>query len=219
MLPLLKTRWATGLTAAIFWSSLILLLFGGSQLAQAADGNAATATASEPSNPAEPVTAKTALLAMYSSAYKWARDVQLLGLAPKDVAGVEKGAGKAAVWQATFASPSQHAYHVYTYAIAAQPPDIYKGVSVGNAVPWAGPVREVMPIESGSFKVDSDAAYAAAAADAAAWLKKNPTVKLSRFQLGNSYSFPSPVWYVMWGDKKSGFVAIVNATTGTVMKK
>jgi hypothetical protein len=219
MLPLLKTRWATGLTAAIFLSSLVLLLSGCSQPSKPVGGDTTTATASEPSNPSEPVTAKTALLPMYSSAYKWAHDVVLLRLTPKDVPGVEKGAGKAAVWEATYASSSQHACHVYTYAVAAQPPDIYKGVTVGSAIPWAGITRDVLPIESSAFNVDSDAAYTAAAADAAAWLKKNPGVKLSRFQLGNGYSFPAPVWYVMWGDKKLGYVAFVNATTGKVIKK
>jgi len=26
------------------------------------------------------------------------------------------------------------------------------------------------------------------------------------------------VWYVMWGDKKSGYIALVSATTGKVVK-
>ena len=218
MLPLPKTWLATGLTAAIILLSLIFLLSGCSQPSKPAGGDATTAKASESSSSPEPVTAKTALLPMYSSAYKWAHDVVLLRLAPKDMTDVEKGAGKAALWEATFASPSQRAYHVYSYAVAARPPDIYQGVTVGSAVPWAGVTRDVMPIQSSQFQVDSDAAYAAAAADAAAWGKKNPGIKLSSFQLGNGYSFPSPVWYVMWGDKKLGYVAFVSATTGKVLK-
>lgn len=219
MLPLPKTWLAAGLTAAIILLSFIFLLSGCSQPSKPASGDRTAAKASEPSNPSEPVTAKTALLPMYSSAYKWAHDVVLLSVAPKEMPDVEKGAGKAALWEATFASPSQHAYHIYSYAVAAHPPDIYQGVTVGGAVPWAGVTRDAMPIQSSQFQVDSEAAYAAAAADAAAWLKKNPGIKLSRFQLGNGYSFPSPVWYVMWGDKKSGYAAFVSATTGKVLKK
>ena len=218
MLPLSKTWLATGRTAATFLFLLIFLLSGCSQPSKPAGGDAPTPKASESSNPSGPVTAKTALLSMYSSAYKWAHDVVLLRLAPKEMPDVEKGAGKAALWEATFASPSQHAYHVYTYAVAARPLDIYQGVTVGNAVPWAGVTQDAMPIQSSQFQVDSDAAYAAAATDAAAWRKKNPAVKLSSFQLGNGYSFPSPVWYVMWGDKKSGYIALVSATTGKVVK-
>ena len=90
-------------------------------------------------------------------------------------------------------------------------------MSIGNGVPWGGVTRDVMPIQSSEFTVDSDAAYITAAADAAAWLKKSPDKKLSSFQLGNGYSFPTPVWYAMWGDKKAGYVAIVSATTGKVL--
>jgi hypothetical protein len=212
MLTLAKTCLATALTAALF------LLYGCSQPSNPPAGESAT-KASEPSSPPEPVTAKTAYLPLYKSAYKWAPDVVLLRITPKEIPGFENAGGKGALWEATFASPSQHMYRVFSYAIAAHPPDIYKGVTLGNGIPWAGPTRDVMPIATSDFNVDSDAAYTAAAADAAAWLQKNPDKKLSSFQLGNGYSFPSPVWYVMWGDKKSGYVAIVSATTGKVLKK
>jgi len=211
MLFLPKTWLVTALTVAI------LMLSSCSQTSNPAGGNVATVQASEPSNAAGPVTAKTAYGSMYKSAYKWAPDLVLLKLAPKDAAGLASGGGKAGAWEATFASPSKHEYRVFTYAIAAQPPDVTKGVSIGNGVPWGGATRDVMPVQSSEFSVDSDAAYTTAAADAAAWLKKNPDKKLSSFQLGNGYSFPTPVWYVMWGDKKAGYAAIVSATTGKVL--
>jgi hypothetical protein len=90
---------------------------------------------------------------------------------------------------------------------------------VGRALPWNGITRDVMEVKLSEFKLDSDAAYQAAAADAAAWLKKNPDKKLSTFELGNAYRFPEPVWFLMWGDKKSGYSAFVNATSGAVLKK
>jgi hypothetical protein len=173
----------------------------------------------EPAAPLEPMTAKTALWPMYTSARTWATDVQILKLTSKDVPGVDSKPGKAAVWEATFASPSLHEYRVYTYAINAYPPDISKGVAVGRGLPWGGITREVMEVPLSRFTVDSDAAYNTAATDAAAWLKKNPTKKLSTFELGNAYKFPEPVWFVMWGDKKSGYTAFVNAADGGVLKK
>lgn len=201
MLALPKMSLATALAAAV------LALSG-----------LTTVKASEPS-PSEAVTAKTAYLAIYKSAYKWAPDVVLLRLIPSEKSGFTFAAGKTGVWEATFASASKHEYRVFTYATAAHPPDTYKGVTVGNGVPWSGPTRDVTPIPSADFVVDSDVAYATAAADAAAWLKKNPDKKVTTFQLGNGYSFPSPVWYMVWGDKKSGYAVFVNATTGKVMKK
>ena len=208
MQPLPKILLATALAAAV------LALSACSQSAN----DITTVKASEPST-SESVTAKTAYVAMYKSAYKWSPDVVLLRLNPGQKSGFAFDNGKSGLWEATFASASKHEYRVFTYATTAHPPDIYKGVTVGNGAPWSGPTRDVMPIPSADFAVDSDAAYATAAADAAAWLKKNPDKKVTTFQLGNGYSFPSPVWYVLWGDKKSGYVAFVNATTGKVMKK
>jgi len=197
----------------------IFMLFSCSQTSQRTAANEATAKAAEPSSPSGPITAKTAYWEMYKSAYKWAPDIVLLRLEPKDIPGLAAGGGKAAVWQATFASPTQHAFRVFTDAVAAQPPDIYKGVTIGNSVTWAGVTREVMPIAMADVNADSDAAYSTAATDGEAWLKKNPEKKLSHFQLGNGYSFSAPVWYVMWGEKKAGYAAYVNATTGKIVKK
>jgi hypothetical protein len=156
---------------------------------------------------------------MYTSARKWATDLVLLRLTPKEVPGFKNDAGKAAMWQAAFASPSLHQFRVYSYAIAAVSPDIHKGVVAGLRQPWSGATRDAMPVEVSSFNIDSDAAYNAAAADAAAWLKKNPGKQLSSFQLGNTYRFQASVWYLAWGDKKSGYIAFVDANTGKVVKQ
>jgi hypothetical protein len=169
--------------------------------------------------PQEPVSAKTALWPMYTSARTWATDLVILKLTTKDVAGVDSKSGKAAVWEATFASPSRHEYRVYTYAIAPYPPDIPKGVAIGRGIPWNGITRDVMEVPLSRFNVDSDTAYKSAASEAAVWLKKNPTKKLTTFELGNAYRFPEPVWFVMWGDKKGGYSAFVNADAGGLLKK
>ena len=176
-------------------------------------------TARTPAGPPEPVTAKTAFWPMYTSGRHWTPDIVILRLTPKEVPGFKNEAGKAAMWEAMFASPSLHQYRVYSYAIASSPPDIFKGVSAGLRVPWNGVTRDAMPVELTSFNVDSDVAYQAAAADGAAWLKKNPDKALSSFALGNNYRFQAPVWYLAWGDKKSGYVAFIDANTGKVLNK
>jgi hypothetical protein len=142
-----------------------------------------------------------------------------LRLATKDIAGVKNEPGKSALWEATFASPSLHQSRIYSYSIAAYPPDIYKGVVAGVSMPWNGVTRAVMPVQLSDFGIDSDAAYSTAATDAAAWLKKNPDKKLSSFELGNAYKFQAPVWFFMWGDKKSGYTAFVNASSGKLFSK
>lgn len=164
------------------------------------------------------VSGKTAYWPMYKSAHGWASDVVIVRLSAKEVPGFTNDAGKAAMWTASFGSPSRHEYRVDTYAIASALPDIHKGARDGLRLPWGGVTRDAMPIDFSSVTVDSDAAYQSAAADAAAWLKKNPGKKLTAFELGNASKFNVPVWYLMWGDKKSGYVVFVDAMNGKVLK-
>lgn len=209
----------TKVSAAIATAIIIFLLSACSETPTSSTSSNGSAVKAGETADSGPVPAIAAYWKMYESAYKWAPDEVLLRLEPKDVTALTTGDGKAGIWQATFASPSKHEYRELIYATAAHPPDIYQGVNVGHAIPWGGVSRDVMPIDKSQFTVDSDAAFNTATDDAKAWLKKNPDKKLSNFQLGNGYSFPAPVWFVMWGDKKVGYVAYVNATTGKVMKK
>jgi hypothetical protein len=195
----------------------VLLLVGCSQPATPAASD--TPVAAKPAGPASLVSAKTAFNPMYTSAVRLAPDVVLLSINPKEVPGFTNGEGKAAMWEAAFASPSLHKYRVDDYAIVTVLPSIHKGGSAGMPMPWGGATRDVMPVEVSNFTVDSDTAYKAAAAEAADWLKKNPDKKLSTIALGNTYKFQSPVWYVLWGDAKTGgYVAYVDASSGKVLK-
>jgi hypothetical protein len=75
-----------------------------------------------------------------------------------------------------------------------------------------------MTVPVGEFSIDSDYAYRAALTKAGDWIKKHPDRQLASLVLGNASRFTSPTWYVLWGDKKSGFEVFVNATTGTPYK-
>jgi len=85
-------------------------------------------------------------------------------------------------------------------------------------MPWGGVSRDAMPVDLTMFTVDSDEAYKAAAADAADWLKKNPGKQLATLEVGDTYKFAGPVWYAMWGNKTAGYTALVDASSGKVMK-
>jgi hypothetical protein len=164
-----------------------------------------------------PVTGKAAFWEMYKSAHAWAPDLTALSLENKTVPGEKNEAGKSEVWSATFGSLSKHEARTFSYAVAAHPPDIPKGITVGHGIPWAGPSHDALPFYSSDFNVDSDAAYKTALGQAEPWLKKHPD-KEARLALGNSSRFPAPVWYVFWGDKKLGYAVYVNAKTGAVIK-
>jgi hypothetical protein len=171
-----------------------------------------------PAGPPMPVAAKAAFWEMYTPAHAWAGDLLPISLKAGEVAGVKNADGKAGVWTAVFVSPSQRAQRTYVYSVADQLPDIAKGVKAERAIPWTGPTNAVMTFLTGDFKVDSDAAYSTAAAKAADWLKvKDNAEKPVSVSLGADSRFPAPVWVVLFGNTKSGFMAIVNATTGTIM--
>lgn len=174
------------------------------------------ADAAKPS-PQEPISGKTAFWEMYKSAHAWAADLMPLALESKDLPGVKNTDGKAGMWSATFGSPSKREARVFSYAVAAHAPDVYKGITVGKSRPWSGPVPAALPFETSDFAIDSDAAYQTALAQASAWVSKNPGQEVS-FTLGNAARFPGPVWYVLWGDKKSGHAVYVNAKTGAIVK-
>jgi hypothetical protein len=170
-----------------------------------------------PAGPPEPVTAKTAFYAMYTPARAWAPDLLALSLISGEVQGVKNADGKFGYWTAVFASPSLHAARTYTYAVADQLPTIQKGVKAEGTESWAGPTQAQMTFQNSDFTIDSDAAYKIAADKAGDWLKEHAD-KPPSFTLGAAHRFPSPVWYIIWGDAKSGYAVYLSATTGTIMK-
>ena len=176
-----------------------------------------TAAKKEPAGPPQPVTAKTAYWEMYKPARAWATDLLPLSVANIDVPGVKSEGGKAAMWTVVFVSPSRHEARTFSYSVVDSGTNIHKGVSAGGAESWSGSTAKSKPFQTSEFAIDSDAAYKAAYAKGEAWIKKHPD-KAVAFSLGAASRFPSPVWYVLWGNTKSGFAAFVNATTGTVMK-
>lgn len=200
--------------------SFSLLFFAG--CAKSSNGNPVTNQSQAPTQPAgapQIVSAKTALWPMETAAHQWARDAVILRMTAKELPGFKNEEGKAALWEAAFGSPSLHEYRLYTYAIANAPPNIYKGIVGGLEMPWGGVTRDAMAVELSEFNVDSDAAYKAASGEAADWLKKNPSTELASLEVGDTFKYREPVWYLTWGTKKSGYMALVDANTGAVLKK
>jgi hypothetical protein len=155
---------------------------------------------------------------MFKPAHAWAADLLPLTIEAKTVSGIKNEGGKAAMWEATFGSPSLRQYSKFTYSIAAKAPDIRKGVTAAGAVPWAGPRPDALAFVSSDFAIDSDEAYKIASAKAAAWLEKHPGKDLTTMSMGAASRFPGPVWYFLWGDKKDGFFQLVSASTGKALK-
>jgi len=171
----------------------------------------------EPPKPPEPVTAQTAFYEMYKPARTWAPDLLPLSLVSGELPNLKNEDGKAAMWTAVFVSPGRREARTFTYA-AVDSGQNRKGVTVGGAEPWSGATAKSRPFQTTEFIINSDAAYQAAAAKAASWLKSHPGKKPAFF-LGSSAKFPQPVWYILWGTSKSGYAVYVNAATGLASLK
>jgi len=171
----------------------------------------------EPAKPAEPVAAKTAFWEMYKPARAWATDVLPLTLASNEVPGFTPEGGKYPAWSGVFVSPSRREARTFFYAIADYKDDVHKGVTSSPAQVWSGATPKSKPFATADFATNSDDAYKAVWAKAEPWVAKHPGKKLAMF-LANTNRFPSPAWYLLWGDTKLGYAAFVNATTGAPMK-
>jgi hypothetical protein len=171
----------------------------------------------EPAKAPEAVTAQRAFYEAYKLARPWATDLLALSVVSGEVPNIKNEDGKAGQWTVIFVSPSRKEARSFTYAVVDNGGEFRKGVNVSNALLWGGATKTSKPFANSEFAVDSDAAYKAAFEKAEGWLKKHPNQKAS-LQLGNASRFAAPVWYIMWGTTKNGFAALVNATTGAVVK-
>jgi hypothetical protein len=154
---------------------------------------------------------------MYKPARTWAPDLLPLSLISNEVPSMKSGDGKFPMWTAVFVSPSLRQARTFTYSVVDDGAAIHKGVGVGGAEPWSGATPKSSPFQTTGFAVNSDAAYKTAYAKAEAWVMKHPGKKVA-FSLGSAARFPAPVWFIIWGDTKSGYAVYVNATTGSVIK-
>lgn len=167
--------------------------------------------------PSNPVTGKTAFWELYRSAHSWAGDEVPLKLESMPAPNLKNENGSAAIWKGTFGSSSRRQAIEVIYATVARPPDINRGINVGHPFGWNGPSRDAMPFQTSDLTTDSDAAYKTALAKADQWLKKHPDKEVS-CALGNSARWGTPVWYVLWGDSKTGYSVFVDAKTGQIAK-
>ena len=167
--------------------------------------------------PPEPVAGQSAFYQMYKPASEWATDLMPLSLAGNDIEGIKSENGKYPMWTAVFVSPSKREARTFFYSVVDHGSDVHKGVTIGGPESWSGPTAKSRPFQNSQFNTNSDAAYKAAAEKAAAWLQKNPDKKLSMVLTSTSH-FPGPVWYVLWGDHKSGYDIFIDATTGLPSK-
>lgn len=203
----------------VFFSAIsvaaVLVMSACSKAPQTTANVGAEAKKEQPKAP-EAIAARSAYFEMYKPARAWATDLLALTLKSGEIPKVKNSEGKAGVWTAVFVSPSRHEARTFSFAVADDGADLRKGINVSDKQTWGGATPAAKAFVNAEFSVDSDTAYKAAAVKAASWLKTHPDPKVV-LMLGNSARFPGPVWYIMFGSNKDGYIVYVDATTGAVV--
>jgi hypothetical protein len=194
-------------------STLFLLL-------SACSDTTTTAVKKEPEKP-QPVTGQTALYRMYQQARPMGTDTQVLNMSSVALTEVpDVPRGKAAEWQASFASPSNSRSREFTYCIVEILPTLHKGAFAGPEGGWSGAKGTTGPFDIRAVKIDSDAAYETALKQAGDYDKKNPNMPISITLEKNNRS-ENPVWRIIWGPSasQSNFSVLIDASTGAFREK
>jgi hypothetical protein len=193
---------AIGEAMALVWAGCL----------EAPQASARSKTEAKPEAPkqAGPVDAQTAFYEVYKPARAWASDALPLTLASGDAPNIKNEGGRFGKWTAVFVSSTRREARIFTYTVG-------QGLSAAAAEAWSGTTPNSRPFQLIEFTVNSDAAYQTAFKEAQGWLKGRPGKEPALSLLNSSHS-ASPIWYILWGTKTSGYLVLVNAMTGTVVK-
>jgi hypothetical protein len=178
-----------------------------------------TKRSQEPAAPPEPVTARFAFQRILIQARTWAPDAQPLRITSVNLKEVPSKAGKCAGWRATFVSSQLQKARTFSFSVVDSPGNAREGVLRGSEESWSGPTGQVRPFLHQMLKVDSDEAYATAAGESRAYLKKNPDTPV-HFLLEYTPRFPNPAWRVFWGQTlgASDYSVFVDGSTGKYLQ-
>jgi hypothetical protein len=179
---------------------------------------------SEPSKPAEApkpkepelLTGRSAFQKMYIQARGWSPDAQPFRLesqANKDSNGRD---GKAAIWRASFASPSRASVKPFVWSGTDSPDAPSRGVSPGSEDSYSPTNSNTQIFEVAFMKVDSDKAFEEAQKHGGdKVLEKDPNLPVLYVADWNGRQ-NELTWHVIYGnDRDTAKLRIaVNASTG-----
>jgi hypothetical protein len=139
---------------------------------------------------------------MYLSAHNWAPDATPFRLQSRYTAGAPVAEGKAAVWRASFASPSRNMMKMFVWSGLVGPDAPEQGVSFSAEDSWSPSNSSARVFNIAFLKTDSDKAYQVAEKNGGQKLtSKNPQQPVF-FILDWDGSKNQLVWHVVYGDSE-----------------
>ncbi len=166
--------------------------------------------------PPEPVTGLHALYQMFQRARTWSQDVKVLSQTSIDITQIKAQLGKAAAWQAIFASETLSQKRAYTFSVYDVSATLRQGVFPDAASSWTNDRRA---FALAAVKTDTDQAWETALKHGADYSKKNPDMPIS-YTLELGRTLDEPVWRVIWGESatSSAFSVLISASTGAYLE-
>jgi len=170
--------------------------------------------------PTEFETGRVAFQRLYVAAHGWARDAQGFRVESQLPADSKGKDGKADVWRASFASPSQRSVKPYIWSgtDAADAPS--RGVSPGTEDTYSPSNSSTQVFDIGFLKVDTDKALETAQKHGGdKVLEKNPDTPVI-YVLDWSGTTNELIWHVIYGTSRDDakFRVAVNATSGDFIR-
>lgn len=162
--------------------------------------------------PVEPITGLHALYQMYQHSRTWAQDLAVVRCSSIDITQVKPEPGKAAAWQAVFASPSLSQQRAYTLSVYDASVSLRQGIFADAPTSLASDTRS---FALAAARTDSEQAWDTALKHAADYNAQNPGMTIS-YILEMGRNINDPVWRIIWGASvtSSVFSVLVDASTG-----
>jgi hypothetical protein len=170
--------------------------------------------------PTEYETGRVAFQKTYIAARGWARDAQAFRLESQTTADSKGKGGKADVWRASFASPTQRSVKPYVWSGTDAADAPARGVSPGTEDTYVPTNSSTQIFDIAFLKIDSDQALETAQKHGGdKILEKDPDTPLV-YLLDWSRATNQLIWHVIYGisrDEAKLRVA-VDATTGDFLR-
>jgi hypothetical protein len=170
--------------------------------------------------PPESLTGRAAFQKTYIAARGWARDAQPYRLQSRITADANGKDGKAEIWQASFASPSQRGVKPYTWSGTNSSDAPSRGVNPGNEDLYSPTNASTQVFDIQFLKVDSDKASEEAQKHGGdKLLAKTPDTPVS-YILEWSHPTNELIWHVLYGANPdtAKLKVDINATSGEFIR-
>ena len=186
---------------------------------------AVAACSSESSKPAAPPkeepkgpdlsTGRIAFQRMFVAARGWARDAQPYRIESYITSDGNGHDGKAALWRASFGSPSQRATKPWVWSGSAAPDAPPRGINPGNEDTYSPSNASTQIFDSLFLKVDSDQAFATAQKHGGDKVLEQAPDNPVTYVCDWNHNTNELVWHVIYGSKLR---VAVNASTGDFIR-